>query len=167
MVLVGAFTSNDTVPFNGPLSETTQVRRYQKKHSPTHTCEEGGFAQTTRSAFSQWGLLDPIKPAYNQSRPDGRFKLTASAFNRLWISMLAFLSQYLLLCRTHCIFYQLPPLLFAIFWVLWCRERQQRQMHWQSVWMPPYPDYRCPCLHHTQLNRELRTQVSDTSKSAS
>ena len=29
----------------------------------------------------QQGLLDPIKPAYNQSRTDGRLKLTASAFN--------------------------------------------------------------------------------------
>ena len=37
------------------------------------------------------GLLDPINPAYNQSRRDGRLELTASAFNRLWISMLAVL----------------------------------------------------------------------------
>jgi len=40
------------------------------------------------SALSQWGLLDPIKPAYNQSRPDGRLKLTASAFNPPWSSMM-------------------------------------------------------------------------------
>ena len=33
--------------------------------------------------LSQRGLLDPIKPAYNQYRPDGQLKLTASAFNRL------------------------------------------------------------------------------------
>ena len=61
-------------PFNGPLSATTHVSRYQKKHSPIHTHEEEeeGFAQATRSALSQRGLLDPIKPAYNQSRPDGR-----------------------------------------------------------------------------------------------
>jgi len=52
---------------------------------------EEGFAQTTRSALSQRGLLDPIKPAYNQSRPDGRLRFTASAFNRLWISMPAVL----------------------------------------------------------------------------
>jgi len=32
--------------------------------------------------LSQRGLLDPIKPAYEQSRPDGWLKLTASAFNR-------------------------------------------------------------------------------------
>jgi len=83
-----------TQPFNSPLSRTAQVSRYQKKHSPTHTHEEEeeGFAQLTRSALSQRGLLDPIKPAYNQSRADGWLKLTASAFNRLWISMLTVLS---------------------------------------------------------------------------
>ena len=61
-------------PFNGPLSATTHVSRYQNKHSPIHTHEEEeeGFAQATRSALSQRGLLDPIKPAYNQSLPDGR-----------------------------------------------------------------------------------------------
>jgi len=41
--------------------------------------------------LSQRGLLDPVKPAYNQSQPGGRLKLTASAFNRLWISMPAVL----------------------------------------------------------------------------
>ena len=35
------------------------------------------------SALSQRGLLDPIKLAYDQRWPDGRLKLTASAFNRL------------------------------------------------------------------------------------
>jgi len=30
-------------------------------------------------ALSQRWLLDPIKPAYNRSRPDGRLKLLASA----------------------------------------------------------------------------------------
>ena len=38
-------------------------------------------------ALSQRGLVDPIKPAYNKSWPDGWLRLTASAFNRLWISM--------------------------------------------------------------------------------
>jgi len=54
--------------FNGPLSGTNRVNQCQKKHShsPTHTHEEG-FTQATRSALSQQGLLDPIKPAYNQS----------------------------------------------------------------------------------------------------
>ena len=87
-----------TQPFNSPSSETTLVS--QKKHSPTHTHEEEeeeGFAQTVRSALSQLGLLNPIKPAYNQSQPDGRLKLTASTFNRLWISMLA----VLLYCYTE------------------------------------------------------------------
>jgi len=66
----------DTQLFNGPLSRTTRVSRYQKKHSPTQTDEEEkeGFTQTAMSiawehgALSQQGLLDPIKPAYNQSR---------------------------------------------------------------------------------------------------
>ena len=74
-------------------------------HSPTHTSEEElGFTQTTRStawelkplygALSQRGLLDPIKPAYNQSWPDGWLKLTASVFNlqpTMWIRMPAVL----------------------------------------------------------------------------
>jgi len=79
-----------TRPYSNPLSGTTRVSRYQKKHSPTHSHEEEeeAFAQTTRSALSQRVLLDPMKPAYNQSRP---LKLTASAFNRLWISTLAVL----------------------------------------------------------------------------
>jgi len=42
-------------------------------------------------ALSQQGLLDPVKPASNQSWSDGQLKLTASAFNRLWISMPAVL----------------------------------------------------------------------------
>jgi len=45
-----------------------------KKKKDAHT-------QHTRSALSQRGLLDPIKPAYNHSRPNGRLKLTASAFD--------------------------------------------------------------------------------------
>ena len=32
-------------------------------------------------------MLDPIEPAYNQSRPDGWLRLAASTFNQLWISM--------------------------------------------------------------------------------
>jgi len=44
--------------------------RYLKKRSPTHADEEEeGFAQATKSALSQQGLLDPIKPAYNECRP--------------------------------------------------------------------------------------------------
>ena len=86
-------TVTHTQQFNVPLSGTTRVSRYQKKHSPTHTHEEEEerFAQITKSmavevhplygALSQRGLLDAIKPAYNQSRLDGRLKLTASTFN--------------------------------------------------------------------------------------
>jgi len=43
------------------------------------------------SASSQRGLLNPIKPPYNQSRPDSQCKLTTCAFNRLLISMPAVL----------------------------------------------------------------------------
>ena len=47
-----------TQPFNSPFSGTIRVSQYQKKHLPTHTYEEEeGFAQTTRSALSQWRLL--------------------------------------------------------------------------------------------------------------
>jgi len=42
-------------------------------------------------ALNQRGLFDQLKPAYNQSWPDGQLKLTASAFNQLWISMPAVL----------------------------------------------------------------------------
>ena len=42
-------------------------------------------------ALSQRGLLNPIKPPYNQSRPDSQCKLTTSAFNWLLISMPAVL----------------------------------------------------------------------------
>jgi len=69
------------------------VSQYQKQHSPAHTHEEEeeGFAQTTRTTLSQRGLLHPIKPAYNQSWLDGQLILTASAFDLLWIRMLAIL----------------------------------------------------------------------------
>jgi len=56
------------------------VSRYQKKPSPTHIHEEEAFAQTTKSTASE---------KTTKSQLDGRLKLTASAFNRLWISMLA------------------------------------------------------------------------------
>ena len=41
--------------------------------------------------LSQLRLLHPIKPAYNQSRPDGLLKLTASTFHRLLICVPAVL----------------------------------------------------------------------------
>ena len=78
------------------------MSRYHKKHSPTHihdrkkkdSHKQGPLHGTSShySALSQQVLLDPIKPAYNQSWPDGRLILTASAFNRLWISILAVLA---------------------------------------------------------------------------
>jgi len=74
-----------------PHTHTHPLELYQKKHLPTHTHDEEGFAQTTRCALSQRGLLDPIKPAYKQSQSDGQLILTASAFNRLWINVLAVL----------------------------------------------------------------------------
>jgi len=33
----------------------------------------------------------------------------------------------------------------------WDRERQQRQMHRQSVWTPPHPHHWCPNLHHPPI----------------
>jgi len=62
-------THTRTQPFNGPLSVTTRVGWYQKKHLPTHAHEEEeeeGFAQTTRSSLSQRGFLDPVKSAYRR-----------------------------------------------------------------------------------------------------
>jgi len=44
--------------------------------------------------LSQRGLLDTIKTAYDKSRLDGRLRLTASAFNLLWISMPEVLVTY-------------------------------------------------------------------------
>ena len=75
-----------TQMLKGPLSGTTWLSQYQKKHSPTHTHEQV-FSQTSRSTacelilvmflLSKRGLLDPIKSAYNQSLLDGLLKLTA------------------------------------------------------------------------------------------
>jgi len=79
------------------------VSLYQTKNSPTHPHEERRRrirmdnkvhcvkARPLYSALSLRWLLDSVRPAYNQSRPDGLLRLTASAFNQLWISMLAVL----------------------------------------------------------------------------
>ena len=101
--------------------------------------------------FVQQGLLDPIKPAYNQSRPNGRLWLTASFLNCM--------PAVLLIRRTHCILYQLPPLLLGICWVL-CRERWQRQMHRQSIWMLPLPHCRCPHLNHPPIFMQYGLSVT-------
>ena len=66
VLLYGDWISTHTQPFNGPFSRTMGVSQYQEKHSPTHTQGRRRVVQTTRSAFSQRGLLDPVKPAYNQ-----------------------------------------------------------------------------------------------------
>jgi len=50
-----ARTHTHTQSFNGPLSGTTQVSQYQKKHSTTQTLQEKKFAQTTRS--TAWELI--------------------------------------------------------------------------------------------------------------
>ena len=52
-------------------------------------------------ALSKRGLLDPIKPACNQSQLDGRLRLTSSAFNRLWISMPAVLIRVATVILLH------------------------------------------------------------------
>ena len=97
-------------------------------------------------------MLDPIKPAYNHGRLDGQLKLTANTFIRLWISMpVVLVAVPELLCRTCCILYQLSPLLLTIFWILWCTDRWQRQMHRKSVWMPPSPNYWCPHFYHCPI----------------
>ena len=66
-----------------PWGRTRRIHTDNKVH-----CME---AQPLYGALSQRWLSDLIKAACNQSRPDGQVKLTASTFNRLWISMPAVL----------------------------------------------------------------------------
>jgi len=68
--------------FNTTTYEETFIHRHQGP-----LC---GSSSPLR-CFEPVRLLDPVKPAHNQSRPDGRLRLTASAFNRPWISILAVL----------------------------------------------------------------------------
>jgi len=49
------------------------------------------LAAISRGMWDEKVCMRPIMPPYSQSRPDGRLKSTASAFNRLWISMPAVL----------------------------------------------------------------------------
>ena len=102
---VVAIVHTHTQPFNDLLSGTTRVSQYQKNLHPLRPTrkkkdlhrQQGPLRRSSsplrcfESALSQRVLLNPIKPAYNQSRPGGRLKLTASAFNRLWTSMPAVL----------------------------------------------------------------------------
>ena len=83
-----------TQPFNACLSRTTREETFT--HS--HQWGKEGFAQVCcmgayplYGALSQRGLLDAIKLAYNESWRNIWLKLTASTFNRLWISMPAVL----------------------------------------------------------------------------
>ena len=57
----------------------------QKKKEEISHRQQGPLrgSSSPYGALSQRGLLHPIKLAYDQRRPDGRLKLTASAFNRL------------------------------------------------------------------------------------
>ena len=61
MARARACTHTRTQPFNGRLSWTTQLSRYQEKPSPTHEEEEEGFAlsigHSVYGALSQQGLL--------------------------------------------------------------------------------------------------------------
>ena len=52
--------------------------------------------------------------------------LTASACDCGSVCQLSW-SQYLLLCRNHCILYQLHPSLLAILGIVWCRVRTEAE----------------------------------------
>jgi len=96
-----------------------RVSRYQKKHSPTHTHEEEeeeGFTQTTRSALSQRGLLDPVNPAYNQSQLDGWLIFTASTFCYMFIVKLCLLVAFVK---------QVLHFFIGDTWCLKCFEKRQ------------------------------------------
>ena len=57
----------------------------KKKKNKVSQGEQGPLrgSSSPYGTLSQRGLLDPIKLAYDQRRPDGRLKLRASAYNRL------------------------------------------------------------------------------------
>jgi len=146
-----------TQPFNGPMSGTTQVSWYQNKHSPTHTKKKKDLqrhsdnkvhsvgAHPHYGAFSQWELLDPITPAYNKSRPDGRLKLTASAFNIMdqYASSLKF-SVSTVMQSLHPL--SASPIIARH--LLDFMVQGKITEHQQSVGTPPHVDYRCPNLNH-------------------
>ena len=69
----------ETFTHSHPWGRRRKIRTDNKVH--------GVEVHPLYGALSQRGLLDAIKPAYNQSLLDGRLKLTASAFYWLWISM--------------------------------------------------------------------------------
>ena len=61
-----------------------RVPVFMKKKKVSHG-QQGPLrgSSSPYGTLNQQGLLDPIKLAYDQRRPDGRLRLTASTFNRL------------------------------------------------------------------------------------
>jgi len=68
-------------------------------------------------AFSQQGLLDPIKPAYNRSWPGGQLIFTASAFNQLCISMPAAIFSA---CQLNSTLIVVSACFFCCLMTFWC-----------------------------------------------
>ena len=67
-------------------SNTHLLTLTRKKKKDLH--RQQGLLWASEGCYTQW---HPIKPAYNQSWLDGQLILTASAFDLLWIRMLAIL----------------------------------------------------------------------------
>ena len=56
-------------------------------------------------------------------------------------------SQYLLLCRNHCILYQLHPSLLAVLGIVWCRVRTEAEA--LTIRLDATPSgLQVPHLHH-------------------
>ena len=141
-----------TQPFNSPLSRTTQISHYQKKHLPRIGTDNKVCFEPVRVVRPNWASI--------KTRLEGQLKLTAvpltdygSLCQQSWL-------QYLLLCRAHCILYLLPPLLLAIFWILWCRapEADAPTIHLDAapsgLLVPPPPSSpnfyaKCPFCHNS------------------
>jgi len=68
--------SSPKVPPN-PKSKKKKKKVSHGQQGPLHG------SSSSYGTLSQRGLLDPIKLAHDQRRPDGRLRITASAFNRL------------------------------------------------------------------------------------
>ena len=64
---------------------TLAVTLKKKKNKKVSHGQQGPLRERSSpyGTLSQRGLLDPIKLAYDQRRPDGRLKLTTSAFNQV------------------------------------------------------------------------------------
>jgi len=92
-------------------------------------------------ALSQRGLLDPIKPACNQSQLDGRLRLTSSAFNQLWISMPAVLIRVATVILLHPIS---TSCITARHLLEFMVQGKITEADIQSTWTPPLP----PSSHH-------------------